>query len=628
MNTFKAEVNKIILALTSVGIVILLMLPVSLSAHHFRSGTMSWEPVSDNGTHITIRLKMQNGWSANHTHFRVEGDYSTWVTGYIGSIKADYYEIVWGDGTSNSDMDHKIISRDNVTTRTQDCQSHNNNNRICIDSTISEVGEYASSTWTTGLTHTYPDNGTTDYVIYWTSTARASVENDNGDDWRNETKVNIGGPYDNNISPVSAVPPVVSVQDNKTFNYQLVATDANGDSLNYRWGTKAEFFDSSGDFVMPTGMTLSNSGLITWDVRDSVLCSGCSQDDTNDAGDLWVAVIMVEDKHDNGSIKSYIPIDFFFKIGSASNDPPEIIGLPTTTQTVIVGTTKTFTFTSTDDSGVAPTVSVLNPPSDNSSIWSTTTSTSGGVTTFSIAFAPDSSMANKSYAVNIRSTDNDSMTKDQSFGLKVSTVSNADPTAPIFISPANGGNVTSPVTFQFTRSTDSDGDTVSYNIYICTDSGFAGCSGTSVTAGVNFVPPFNQNFHDNLIPWPSPLHAATISQQISQDPSMIPKWVIMLGVLGLLSGLISLSVKNITHRRIMFMFIFLTSCFSLTIISCSEKEESSSSSTTSPSSSTTSTYLTYTTSDLTSGTTYYWKVIASDTRGGSAESETWSFTVQ
>ena len=37
---------------------------------------------------------------------------------------------------------------------------------------------------------------------------------------------------------------------------------------------------------------------------------------------------------------------------------------------------------------------------------------------------------------------------------------------------------------------------------------------------------------------------------------------------------------------------------------------------------------TYTNSDLTSGTTYYWKVIASDTRGGSAESATWSFTVQ
>ena len=56
MNTFKAEVNKIILGLTSVGLVILLMLPASLSANHFRYGTMSWE-LMDNGS---IRLKMQN----------------------------------------------------------------------------------------------------------------------------------------------------------------------------------------------------------------------------------------------------------------------------------------------------------------------------------------------------------------------------------------------------------------------------------------------------------------------------------------------------------------------------------------------------------------------------------------
>ena len=33
-------------------------------------------------------------------------------------------------------------------------------------------------------------------------------------------------------------------------------------------------------------------------------------------------------------------------------------------------------------------------------------------------------------------------------------------------------------------------------------------------------------------------------------------------------------------------------------------------------------------SGLTSGTTYYWKVVASDPKGGSAQSETWSFIVQ
>jgi len=506
MNTFKAEVNKIILGLTSVGLV-LLMLPVSLSAHHFRYGTMSWEPISDNGTHITIRLKMQNGWSANHSNFRSSGDYSPFVSGYIGSIKADYYETDWGDGTDNTTMDHKILSRDNVTTRTQDCQSNNNNNRICIDSTISEVGEYASSTWTTGLTHTYPDNGTTEYVVYWQSYARASVENSNGGTWRNETKVNIGGAYSGNRSPVSAVPPVIQVQDNKTFNYQLVATDADGDSLNYRWGTRAEFFAITPygassfldvSYLKPTGMTLSSSGLVTWDVRDSVV-------DNATVESRWIAVMMVEDLDSSGNVKSYIPLDFVFKIADPNNDPPEIFGLPTTTQTVIVGTTKTFTITSTDDRGVAPTVTVLNPPSNNTSIWDNTSSTSGGVTTFTINFTPDSSMDNATYAVNIRSTDNDTMTKDQTLGLYVSSVSNADPTAPILLSPADGDNVTQPVTFQWTISTDSDNDAVSYNIYICTDSGFAGCSGTSVTAGVNFVPPFNQNFHDNLIPWPSPL---------------------------------------------------------------------------------------------------------------------------
>ena len=155
-------------------------------------------------------------------------------------------------------------------------------------------------------------------------------------------------------------------------------------------------------------------------------------------------------------------------------------------------------------------------------------------------------------------------------------------------------------------------------MYICSNSGFVGCSGTSVTAGVNFVPPFNQNFHDNLIPWARPLHAATISQQISQDLSMIPKLFIMLGVLGLLSGIISLSVKNITHRRIVFMLFLIIIG---TAVSCSTSSDNTIDDSASDD-------VTHTTSDLTSGTTYYWKVVASDTSGGSAESETWSFTVQ
>ena len=520
MITIKGKVNKIILGLTSVGIVILLMFPVSLSADHYRYGTMSWELVSDNGTHKTVRLKMQNGWTADHWAFNNTdangnnlvnpGDTKLYAKG--NSVPLLIRNFSWGDDNTSSIV-VKVLSRDNAT---------------AINNIITEIGDNSSG-WTTGVTHSYSGNGP--YIISWNHTSRETTENMGANEpWLNKTLVNLGEAYDNNTSPVSAVPPVVQVQDNTTFTYQVTSSDTTGDNLAYRWGTYAEFFASSGTYTKPTGMTLSSSGLIEWDVRDSVLCSGCSQNDVNDADDLWVAVIMVEDSFDNGSVKSYIPIDFFFKTTAASNAPASLSGIPSGTQIVSVGATKTFTIKSTDDSGVAPTITVLNPPSDNSSIWSTTSSTSGGETTFTITFTPDSSMAGNTSVISVRSTDNASMTKDQSFGIQVSSVSNADPTAPILKSPANGENVTSPVTRQCTGSTDSDGDTVSYRMYICTNSGFVGsglCTGTSVTAGVNFVPPFNQNFHDNLVPWPSPLYAATSSQQISQEFSMIPKLFIL-----------------------------------------------------------------------------------------------------
>ena len=87
------------------------------------------------------------------------------------------------------------------------------------------------------------------------------------------------------------------------------------------------------------------------------------------------------------------------------------------------------------------------------------------------------------------------MTIDQSFGMQASSVSNADATAPILLSPADDANVTSPVTFRFAGSTDSDGDNVSYTRYVCDNSGFVGCSGISVTAGSNYVPPFLSLIH-------------------------------------------------------------------------------------------------------------------------------------
>ena len=252
------------------------------------------------------------------------------------------------------------------------------------------------------------------------------------------------------------------------------------------------------------------------------------------------------------------------------------------------------------------------------------------------------------------------MTKDQSFNIKISSVANADPTAPTLLSPADNSTVSIPFSFSWEKSTDPDGDAVSYKIYLCTDVGFVGgsiCAGTNVTAGVNInSPPFNENFHDSLFSWPSPLHAATNSQQISTEHSTIPKLVIMLSVLALLIGIISLSVKNITHRRIVLMLFLIIIG---TAVSCStteedpieEAEEETSSESDSDDASgsgggtsggsgggtsggSDSNVVTYSNSNLmtvltyaASGTTFYWKVIALDTKGGSAESSTWNFKV-
>ena len=163
------------------------------------------------------------------------------------------------------------------------------------------------------------------------------------------------------------------------------------------------------------------------------------------------------------------------------------------------------------------------------------------------------------------------------------------------------------------------------------------------------MPQINQNLQESLISWPRYLEAAPIYQQISKDLSMMQKLLILLTAFGLLSGLISFSLKNISNRKLVIMLILLVFFFSLNINSCaksdnatsenfSTSDESSSTNTDNTTSSsgdtsTTATSVTinnntYTTSDITNNTTYYWKVVASDPKGGSAESATWSFTVQ
>jgi hypothetical protein len=134
-------------------------------------------------------------------------------------------------------------------------------------------------------------------------------------------------------------------------------------------------------------------------------------------------------------------------------------------------------------------------------------------------------------------------------------------------------------------------------------------------------------------------------------------------MLGFLSAIISLSVKNITRRRIVFILFWLI----VGMVSCKDTasdivepigagissvvdtvvdtvvepvtdvvgggldtvtDATDTVTEVVTESGSGATDYTVTNSGYTSGTTYYWKVVASDPKGGSADSETRSFTVQ
>ena len=136
--------------MTSVGIVILLIFPASLSASHFRYGTMSWELTgNDNATHTEIRLKLESGWN------NADGIYRSEYVDELGETSGGSITIHWGDGSSGEDVTMKTISV-NTTSKISITEIGDNsscNARIC------------TSGWVSGVTNSYPNNGT--YVVYW-----------------------------------------------------------------------------------------------------------------------------------------------------------------------------------------------------------------------------------------------------------------------------------------------------------------------------------------------------------------------------------------------------------------------------------------------------------------------------
>src|SRR4029077_18521266 len=132
-----------------------------------------------------------------------------------------------------------------------------------------------------GLVHTYTSAG--NFTAFLETGARiGQLKNNAGGSHRIATAVNLDAEY---ASPVSSLPPIVQIGDDAIATFQIPAVDVDGDSLNFRLATSQEAAGGGG-YGPPPGLSVSPSGLVTWDVRDSVLSTS--------PGDLWTTQIIVE----------------------------------------------------------------------------------------------------------------------------------------------------------------------------------------------------------------------------------------------------------------------------------------------------------------------------------------------
>jgi len=178
-------------------------------------------------------------------------------------------------------------------------------------------------------------------------------------------------------------------------------------------------------------------------------------------------------------------------------------------------------------------------------------------------------------------------------GNGVFGLNNNPPTAPVLVSPENGttGLEITNVTFQWNRSTDPDGDPVTYDILICTDPSLFLC------------------------PDPSPLSVSSISRQGILYAS--------LGTSGMLLGIIGFTGSRIRRRIQIGILILAILAISPLLISCEAGISDIN-----VNNAVTSAPLSVTFGNFDPATTYYWKIIAVDGRGGNTSSAVRNFTTK
>jgi hypothetical protein len=209
--------------------------------------------------------------------------------------------------------------------------------------------------------------------------------------------------------------------------------------------------------------------------------------------------------------------------------------------------------------------------------------------TFTVRFLPTTvGSYNDSFDVPSNDPDENPVTVVVS-GTGLQLVINNLPSIPQLVYPADGQmGLGTTITLRWKKSTDPDGDIVTYDLFCCENQDFIGCT---------------------------PVHVAFIDYKNSYYAGTL--------VCLLLFGLVNAGSGR--RRKVIFIIAVIVIA-SMLVFSCGDgggdDDESGNGQNDVPDE------ISYTLSGLNSNTLYYWKIIAKDDKGGEVSSSVWSFTTQ
>jgi hypothetical protein len=332
-------------------------------ATHFRYSHLSWSVV----TGRTIEFTLQSSWRRNNTPsfnpcvnpttntviacsgsdgFPAPGDI---IREDIGDTRLDF-----GDGSptvgsgTNGGLFYLVTSVD---------PANNWLFGLALDTARLPVID-------TTIQHTYAATGT--YTALISSCCRIQANappnahiNNPEFDYQVQTVVEVG---QDNASATTALPPIVTCEQNSLCTFLVPATDPDGDTLTFRLATPSE--DDGGAFKQPGPPQATNAasvdattGVYSWDTTGATL-------GPVGLNTLYSTQVVIEERDPMNNVKGRVAVDFFIQLVPHVNQPP-VFSSPVcnSIQTLPTGAPFSFNVQASDpDSGDQVTLNVAGLP--------------------------------------------------------------------------------------------------------------------------------------------------------------------------------------------------------------------------------------------------------------------------